>query len=230
MRAGYGHFYGPGQFEDRIQPIENFIERRRVQNDRPPRQRARVSGRSRDLPQPALGPRLYARAARRVQHSVRRQRLAGAAGRRQPDRRLHRQQGQRHVPARRRQHVRQRHARAASPAVGQVDYKTSGCLDGLIINGNAIHGCGTRQLRRAADQRDPPLPLGPDRRPAVPVLAQQGHDAGIERGGDGAATRSTSTPSTAPTRATSRTRSTARSSTCCRSTGRWPAAGASAAS
>jgi outer membrane receptor protein involved in Fe transport len=30
LRAGFGLFYGPGQFEDRIQPIENFIERRRV--------------------------------------------------------------------------------------------------------------------------------------------------------------------------------------------------------
>lgn len=31
LRAGFGLFYGPGQFEDRIQPIENYIERRRVQ-------------------------------------------------------------------------------------------------------------------------------------------------------------------------------------------------------
>ena len=31
LRGGFGLFYGPGQFEDRIQPIENFIERRRVQ-------------------------------------------------------------------------------------------------------------------------------------------------------------------------------------------------------
>ena len=31
VRAGFGLFYGPGQFEDRIQPIENYIERRRVQ-------------------------------------------------------------------------------------------------------------------------------------------------------------------------------------------------------
>jgi outer membrane receptor protein involved in Fe transport len=31
LRAGFGIFYGPGQFEDRIQPMENFIERRRVQ-------------------------------------------------------------------------------------------------------------------------------------------------------------------------------------------------------
>jgi hypothetical protein len=28
------------------------------------------------------------------------------------------------------------------PSVGQVDYKTSGCLDGLVINGNPITGCG----------------------------------------------------------------------------------------
>ncbi len=29
-----------------------------------------------------------------------------------------------------------------SPSVGQVDYKTSGCVDGLVINGNALSGCG----------------------------------------------------------------------------------------
>jgi len=31
LRAGFGYFYGPGQFEDRIQPIENDITRNRVQ-------------------------------------------------------------------------------------------------------------------------------------------------------------------------------------------------------
>ena len=31
LRAGFGLFYGPGQFEDRIQPIENYINRARVQ-------------------------------------------------------------------------------------------------------------------------------------------------------------------------------------------------------
>ncbi len=31
LRGGFGLFYGPGQFEDRVQPMENFIERRRVQ-------------------------------------------------------------------------------------------------------------------------------------------------------------------------------------------------------
>jgi hypothetical protein len=28
------------------------------------------------------------------------------------------------------------------PQYGQIDYKTSGCLDGLVINGNPITGCG----------------------------------------------------------------------------------------
>jgi hypothetical protein len=28
------------------------------------------------------------------------------------------------------------------PAYGQIDYKTSGCLDSLVINGNPISGCG----------------------------------------------------------------------------------------
>jgi hypothetical protein len=31
IRGGFGLFYGPGQFEDRIQPIENYIDRSRVQ-------------------------------------------------------------------------------------------------------------------------------------------------------------------------------------------------------
>ena len=34
--------------------------------------------------------------------------------------------------------TRQRQA----PSVGQVDYKTSGCVDGLVINGNPLSGCG----------------------------------------------------------------------------------------
>ena len=29
-----------------------------------------------------------------------------------------------------------------APAFGQIDYKTSGCVDGLIINGQALKGCG----------------------------------------------------------------------------------------
>ena len=47
IRAGFGIFYGPGQFEDRIQPIENFIDRRRVQMRGRSEQRARLPGESR---------------------------------------------------------------------------------------------------------------------------------------------------------------------------------------
>ncbi len=31
IRGGFGLFYGPGQFEDRIQPMENYIDRSRLQ-------------------------------------------------------------------------------------------------------------------------------------------------------------------------------------------------------
>ena len=40
-----------------------------------------------------------------------------------------------------------------SPAFGQIDYKTSGCVDGLVINGNADQRLRRGQLRRAADRR-----------------------------------------------------------------------------
>ena len=49
-----------------------------------------------------------------------------------------------------------------APAVGQVDYKTSGCLDGLVINGNAVSVAVVKQLRCAADWPDAPLPRRPD--------------------------------------------------------------------
>ena len=62
LRAGYGHFYGPGQFEDRIQPIENYIERRRVQSTDVPSNTSGLPGRSVGLPQSAVGARLHARA------------------------------------------------------------------------------------------------------------------------------------------------------------------------
>ena len=84
------------------------------------------------------------------------------------------------------------------PSVGQVDYKTSGCVDGLVINGNAISGCGEASYDALQIGADAAVPLRLHRRPPVSVLAQQGHDAGLERGGDGVATRSTTTPSTAP--------------------------------
>ena len=111
--------------------------------------------------------------------------VAGAARRAQPDGRLHRQPRQGHVPARRRQHVRQHHPAAAS-ARGRT-----GRLQDVGLRRRAGHQRQPPQrlrrseLRRAADRPDAPLPQRPLRRPPVPVLAQRGHDAGLERGGDG---------------------------------------------
>ena len=105
VRAGFGLFYGPGQFEDRIQPIENYIERRRVQAS--------------DIPnnglQYPLDPAQYRNvlSVRGYTHKrpdeyniqVRRERVAGIAGRHQSDGGLHREQGPGHVPSRRCQHT-----------------------------------------------------------------------------------------------------------------------------
>ena len=140
LRAGYGHFYGPGQFEDRIQPIENYIERRRVQ--------------STDVPVLAypVDPALYRNLLSvrgythdrhdeyNVQYGVSiEQELfsalnlsVGYTGSRGKDMFL------RGVANTFDNTTRQRQA----PSVGQVDYKTSGCVDGLVINGNPISGCG----------------------------------------------------------------------------------------
>ena len=142
LRAGFGLFYGPGQFEDRIQPIENYIERRRVQ--------------AADIPSNGLAypfdPSIYRNllSIRGYTHdradeynmqygvSVSRE-LPGAVnltvgytGSQGKDMFL------RGVGNTLDFNTRLREA----PAVGQVDYKTSGCVDGLVINGNPIQGCG----------------------------------------------------------------------------------------
>ena len=78
IRAGYGHLL-------RSRPVRGSHPADRELHRAPPRavdrhpgRRARLPGRSGDLPQPALGPRLHARPAGRVQHPVRRQRLAAS--------------------------------------------------------------------------------------------------------------------------------------------------------
>ena len=74
LRAGFGLFYGPGQFEDRIQPIENYIERRRVQAaDIPSNGLAYPFDPSIYRNLPLSG---YTRPAGRVQHAVRRERVS----------------------------------------------------------------------------------------------------------------------------------------------------------
>ena len=152
---------------------------------RRPEQRPRLPGTADVSSADAVDPRLHAQPARRVQRPVRRQRVARAARRGQPDGRLHRQPGQGHVPARRLQHARPRHARRGrAPSVGQVDYKTSGCVDGLVINGNPISGCGYASYNALQISATRRFRVGLHRRHAVPVLEEQGHHAGVERGGD----------------------------------------------
>ena len=140
LRAGYGHFYGPGQFEDRIQPIENYIERRRVQSTDVPvlaypvdpslyRNLLSVRGYTHDRPDEynvqygvSIEQELFSALNLSVGYTGSRGRdmfLRGVANTFDNATRVR-----------------------PVPSVGQVDYKTSGCVDALVINGNPLHGCG----------------------------------------------------------------------------------------
>ena len=142
LRAGYGLFYGPGQFEDRIQPIENFIERQRVQSTDIPggalaypvdpatyRNLLSVRGYTHERPDEyniQYGASVSHELPGLVNLTV------GYTGSRGRDMFL------RGVANTFDNTTRVRPV----PSVGQVDYKTSGCVDDLVINGNAIRGCG----------------------------------------------------------------------------------------
>ncbi len=112
---------------------------------------------------------------------------ARAAGRGQPDRRLHRQPGQGHVPARRREHARPRDARRGRcPPTVRSTTRRRAASTAWSSTATPISGCGEASYDALQIGADAPLPFGPHGRPAVPVLAQRGHDAGLERSGDGA--------------------------------------------
>jgi hypothetical protein len=142
FRTGFGLFYGPGQFEDRIQPIENAIERRRVGA-------ADVPNNGLAYPVPpsvylnALSIRGYtherpdeynvqygASVSRELPGAV--NLTVGYTGSRGKDMFLRGVANTLDLNTRARQ----------QPSFGQIDYKTSGCLDALIINGQTITGCG----------------------------------------------------------------------------------------
>jgi hypothetical protein len=142
VRGGFGLFFGPGQFEDRIQPIENFIERRRAQTAEVPN-----NGLAYPFTGLNLGNLLSVRGYthRRpdeynMQYGVSLSRelpgeinfTAGYTGSQGKDMFL------RGVGNTLNNVTRTR----LEPAVGQVDYKTSGCVDGLIISGQPVSGCG----------------------------------------------------------------------------------------
>ena len=144
FRTGFGLFYGPGQFEDRIQPIENAIERRRVGA-------ADVPSNGLAYPVPpsvylnALSIRGYthhrpdeynmqygASVSRELPGAV--NLTVGYTGSRGKDMFLRGVANTLDFNTRARQ----------QPTFGQIDYKTSGCVDGLVINNQPLTGCGRR--------------------------------------------------------------------------------------
>ena len=142
LRAGFGLFYGPGQFEDRIQPIENYIERRRVQAADVP-----ANGLQYPIPPSQLANLLSIRGYTHhypneynMQYGFSVQRelpsainlTVGYTGSQGKDMFL-RGVGNILDPVTR---VR------PAPSFGQIDYKTAGCVDGLTIANYPVSGCG----------------------------------------------------------------------------------------
>ena len=144
VRAGFGLFYGPGQFEDRIQPIENYISRARVQT-------ADVANNGLQYPVPAaqlrdlLSLRGYTHDypnEYNVQYGASLSRelpgdinfTVGYTGSQGKDMFL-RGVGNVLDPVTRVRLV---------PTFGQIDFKTAGCVDNLKLGGvYATKGCGT---------------------------------------------------------------------------------------
>ncbi len=141
VRAGFGLYYGPGQFEDRIQPIENAIERRRVGASDIPgnglaypvsaaqlRNQLSIRGYTHSRPD-EYNMQYGASLSRELPGEF--NLAVGYTGSRGKDMFL---RGVANIlnPA-----TRTRQA----PTYGQIDYKTSGCLD-ESINGFAVTGCG----------------------------------------------------------------------------------------
>jgi hypothetical protein len=143
IRTGLGLFYGPGQFEDRIQPIENAIVRQRVGASDVPNNGLQYPF-SADVLRSTLSIRGYTHTRPdeyNFQYGVSLSRelpgevnlTVGYTGSQGKDMFL---RGVANTLALTPPLVRQQ------PSYGQIDYKTSGCVDGLVINGNPISGCG----------------------------------------------------------------------------------------
>jgi Carboxypeptidase regulatory-like domain/TonB dependent receptor-like, beta-barrel len=141
LRGGFGLFYGPGQFEDRIQPMENFIERRRVQQSELPglaypvtsdqlRNLLSVRGYTHHYPN-EYNMQYGASVSRELPGAL--NLTVGYTGSKGKDMFL---RGVANVldPVTRARLV---------PNVGQVDFKTAGCVDDLSLGGvYPIAGCG----------------------------------------------------------------------------------------
>jgi hypothetical protein len=142
LRSGFGLFYGPGQFEDRIQPIENAIERRRVgASDIPANGLAypvspatylnalSIRGYTHNRPD-EYNMQYGASVSRELPGAV--NLTVGYTGSRGKDMFL------RGVANTLDRNTRLRQ----QPSYGQIDYKTSGCVDSLVINAQPLSGCG----------------------------------------------------------------------------------------
>jgi hypothetical protein len=141
LRAGFGLFYGPGQFEDRIQPIENYIARRRVQQSELAslaypvdpnvlRDLLSVRGYTHDYPN-EYNMQYGASVSREMPGQI--NLTVGYTGSQGKDMFL-RGVGNVLDPVTRVRLV---------PNVGQVDFKTAGCVDGISLGGvYPITGCG----------------------------------------------------------------------------------------
>jgi hypothetical protein len=145
IRAGFGLFYGPGQFEDRIQPIENAIERRRVGAADVPNNGLQYPFSAAVL-QSTLQIRGYTHSRPdeyNIQYGVSLSRelpgeinlTAGYTGSQGKDMFLRGVANTLSLTTRTRE----------VPGYGQIDYKTSGCLDGLVVNGSPVSGCGSAE-------------------------------------------------------------------------------------
>lgn len=144
VRGGFGLFYGPGQFEDRIQPIENYITRARVQTADIPanglqypvaasqlRDLLSIRGYTRDYPN-EYNIQYGASVSRELPGDV--NVTLGYTGSQGRDMFL-RGVGNVLDPSTRVRLV---------PSYGQIDFKTAGCVDGVRLGGvYPMSGCGT---------------------------------------------------------------------------------------
>ena len=159
FRAGFGLFYGPGQFEDRIQPIENYIDaapraarptcpttacsipcRRRSS-----RNLLSIRGYTHDRPD-EYNMQYGASVSRELPGDI--NLTVGYTGSQGKDMFL-RGVGNTLDSTTRARLV---------PTYGQIDYKTSGCVDGLTIGGQADQRLRHASVRRAAARRHAPVP------------------------------------------------------------------------
>ena len=183
FRTGFGLFYGPGQFEDRIQPIENAINRIRVNSGDVP---------NNGLAYPVTVTRDFLQIRGYTHHRPDEYNMQyGASVSRELPGQLNLTVG--YTGSKGKDMFIRGVANTINPALatrlvptyGEVDYKTSGCLDGAVISGNVDQWLRASELQRASAQCHATIPVRLDRRASVSIFEEQRDDTGFQRGGDG---------------------------------------------